>query len=219
MNRKLFRFNTIIILLIILLYPFNTYIVKGEDEFTIFEEEVIGKSDDDKIMFETKYQSTFHVENPVDVSVVVDVSGSMLDIFNGQSLINQTKFAINTILEGLKGPVEVNPEAVNFSLITFGNADSSHTEILVDMTNDLQLVQDESKNIFAEYGRYTDIAAGLELAEDTLDLNDERLDIIILITDGQPSDIELAREKARELKDQGIHIYAIKVGDLQMNTY
>ena len=203
---------TLVMFITLSITSINTSV--AEESFQNFEESIQDRTSDTSLNVETKFIPNFDVSNPVDISIVIDVSGSMNDIYNGQTLMSQAKTAMQLILEQLKVPVELNKESVKFSIVTFGTKGHEHTKVSNQMSNDLDQLIESVEQISAELGRYTHIDAGLDLALSTFNINDDRDDIVVLISDGEPSEIEEAYNKAKKLKDNNVEIYGIKVGSL-----
>jgi Ca-activated chloride channel family protein len=144
---------------------------------------------------------------PRDVTVVLDVSGSM-----SGSKLEQAKDAIRQLLGSLSGDDR-------FRLLAFSNGIRAHSmEWSRATTDELRAAREWVESLRADGG--TNIAGALEEAF-RLESSEERLPIVLFLTDGLPSVGEQNPERIAQQAedDRGRHrVFAFGVGH-DVNTY
>lgn len=137
----------------------------------------------------------------VEMMLAVDVSNSMLAEDFEPNRLERTKYAINKLFEGL--------QQERVGMVIF----AGEPKVQLPITSDYRMAQAFTKrispNLIAEQG--TDIGKALELAMLSFSSQSEQSRVIVLITDGENHDQDIAPiiERAKQEK---IRIYCIGIG-------
>ncbi len=140
---------------------------------------------------------------PLNLAVVLDKSGSM---YEGEKL-EYVKEAVQYVVSQLR------PEDV-FSLTAF--ADKGRVVIPAGLVTDREMARKIVQNIDQiEVGSGTEMSAGLDaaLAEVRKNFSRERVNHVIILTDGLTQHEERCLEKCRRAADEGVSFSTIGVGD------
>lgn len=149
---------------------------------------------------------------PLDVMLVMDVSGSMNDRLPGdtRTKIDGTKQAAKMFID------QLNSSRDRVGLVTF----STEATLRTHLTNDFAKVKSDIDNLYPN--GYTDIGDGISNATGEFNLNGRRDNntvwVTILLSDGMANRplgtnaTEYALNKAEEASAMGIRIYTIGLG-------
>jgi Mg-chelatase subunit ChlD len=143
---------------------------------------------------------TFTAAIPLDVALVIDISGTM----DGQPL-NDALDAASVFVNDLQ-PRGVDQVAV----ITFNNTATEHQSLSADLGRVLQTI-----STIQDTGGTTEIKAGLDAGRLALGGPQRRLDaqsVIILLSDGDTKDVGATSDAAVNAKTAGIDIVSICLG-------
>ena len=135
------------------------------------------------------------VSMPMDIALVIDCSSSMSD-----DELKDAKEAAYRFLDN------IDPSS-HVGLVSFG----IDTEIEMDLTQDFDELQKAIANLTS--GGTTPMDKAIALTKDELLIHSEKVNVLILLTDGYPDDGDTTREEAKLAKNKDIRIIAIGVGD------
>lgn len=146
-----------------------------------------------------------------EVSIVLDVSGTIYPTFYDQSLSFVTR-----LLSKMK--ITSNPNSSRVSVVTF--ASRSSIRIYCDEYKSIKTLYDAIKKLSYTKDPFTNIKDGLIKAYRALSIRgcgrQKAKRIIVLVTDGKANrgvgGFQAIREKAREIRDTNTTIIAIGVG-------
>ncbi|MHB8232014.1 MAG: vWA domain-containing protein [bacterium] len=185
---------------------------------------------DQKLFIELKLASEpeSNYNSPLSISFIVDTSGSMREIVSGPpapagkaqtagentyGAANEGSSKIGILIDGLKKFVS-SPKLKNTDRISLVKFDDD-AKVLLPFTN----VEDKNKDAIFKavedlmnYSGGTSMGAGLK---ETLNLISKETGNrrIIMLTDGQTSDEDLAKEISSELAKENIPVIAIGIGE------
>ncbi len=159
----------------------------------------------------------------VNVEIILDGSGSMLENIGGQTKIDAAKKVINQIIDSLPNKQNLN---VGFRAYGFQSPGSAHncqdTKLLVPIKGvDKQALKDATNAIKAQ--GYTPIAYSLEQASKDFPAGDKSYNTVILISDGIESCGGKPADVARQVYQQtglriNTHVIGLGVGDNDAKT-
>lgn len=155
-----------------------------------------------KIKKEEINLETLEVTQPLDVALLLDASGSM----SGQK-IEDAKKAVFNFLDQLQGTIRVG-------LINFGGPG---THVRKQLTSDYSSVKKEIMGLKA-FGS-TPMDRAISLADECMLQNKNMINVMVVLTDGQPNDPDTTEQKANAAKAKGIRIIAIGVGSDVDSTF
>ncbi|WP_336036687.1 vWA domain-containing protein [Halobacterium yunchengense] len=176
------------------------------------EEELEGDEEDDGELAENTFVELWYDEDcdnqldreggeqgqELEVALVSDVSGSMDDS------IDDLKTAAKSFLDELASPDEA-------AAVSFANGSTLDQEL----TTDYDAVKDAIDDYSASGS--TDMDDGITTATDELldgtNATDGANKVMIVLSDGEPSDEGDAEDAADDAKDEGIRIFTIALGD------
>ena len=157
------------------------------------------------------------VSQPVDIALVLDVSGSMKDLMGGTTKLAALKKAVKGFLTSTANKntaIDDNGNKIKVSLVKF----ASNAQIVNDLTDDMNTLSERVDALQA--GGATRADYGLKKANAAL--ADDRANVkkvVVFFTDGEPNsssgfdgDIANAAVKnAKNLKNSGTTIYSVGV--------
>lgn len=180
------------------------------------------------------------VSQPVDIALVLDVSGSMSNAMGGTTKLAALKRAAKEFLTSTakkNAAIADNDNKIKVSLVKFASEKRkevgndtyqvgfgpftdtyNYTQIVNDLTGDMKALSASVDNLQA--GGATQADYGLEKANDVLaDARANAKKVVVFFTDGEPNSsngfddnvANAAVENARTLKDSGTTIYSVGV--------
>lgn len=180
------------------------------------------------------------VSQPVDIALVLDVSGSMSNAMGGTTKLAALKRAAKEFLTSTakkNAAIADNDNKIKVSLVKFASEKRkevgndtyqvgfgpftdtyNYTQIVNDLTGDMKALSTSVDNLQA--GGATQADYGLEKANDVLaDARANAKKVVVFFTDGEPNSsngfddnvANAAVENARTLKDSGTTIYSVGV--------
>lgn len=180
------------------------------------------------------------VSQPVDIALVLDVSGSMSNAMGGTTKLAALKRAAKEFLTSTankNAAIADNDNKIKVSLVKFASEKRkevgndtyqvgfgpfaetrNYTQIVNDLTGDMKALSASVDNLQA--GGATQADYGLEKANDVLaDARANAKKVVVFFTDGEPNssngfDVNVANaavENAKTLKDSGTTIYSVGV--------
>ena len=180
------------------------------------------------------------VSQPVDIALVLDVSGSMSNAMGGTTKLAALKRAAKEFLTSTakkNAAIADNDNKIKVSLVKFASEKRkevgndtyqvgfgpftdtyNYTQIVNDLTGDMKALSASVDNLQA--GGATQADYGLEKANDVLaDARANAKKVVVFFTDGEPNSsngfddnvANAAVENAKTLKDSGTTIYSVGV--------
>lgn len=180
------------------------------------------------------------VSQPVDIALVLDVSGSMSNAMGGTTKLAALKRAAKEFLTSTankNAAIADNDNKIKVSLVKFASEKRkevgndtyqvgfgpfaetrNYTQIVNDLTGDMKALSASVDNLQA--GGATQADYGLEKANDVLaDARANAKKVVVFFTDGEPNSFDgfddnvanAAVENAKTLKDSGTTIYSVGV--------
>ncbi|WP_336327800.1 VWA domain-containing protein [Halovenus sp. HT40] len=147
---------------------------------------------------------------PVNISVVIDTSGSMSETDTGWRQNGRQLSRIAAARESAKEFLAFLRDGIALSIVEFDTRASvvSNTAVLDDSTrgqfrSDIGSLRD---------GGDTGIGDGLQTAYQTME-NQSGRKVILLLTDGQENEAPYVSEVLPGLREQGVRVYTIGIGD------
>ncbi len=160
---------------------------------------VIKSSDGKEISFYSKPKTTYFQNSPAVVYLLVDCSGSMAGEKIDQAKQGAGNFARTAIRKGYR-----------VGLIKFNNRAS----LICEPTRNVSLIAGGIEKFIAM--GYTNLTDALNMASGRL-LRKKGYRVVVVATDGCPSDPNSALEVAAEMKKDKIEILAISTPDADQN--
>ena len=136
------------------------------------------------------------VSMPMDIALVIDCSGSMS---GGE--IDDAKAAASRFLDNID-PIS------HVSLVSFG---SPRVEIEMHLTQDFGQLRQAIENLKAR--GTTPMTEAIALTRTQVLVNNHNVNVLILLTDGSPDNKDTTLTEAELVKQQGIQVIAIGVGN------
>lgn len=151
-------------------------------------------------------RSTVFIEG-IDIMLVLDASGSM----NIQDFDNETRFDVAK-KEALRFIEKREHDPIG--LVIFGNSSVSRCPITLDKNILKDIINQTNVGVIDPQG--TVLSAAVLMAENRLKDSKSKSKIIILLTDGEPSENDVPSSLAIEVaKKVGVKIYTIGIGSDQ----
>ena len=137
----------------------------------------------------------------IDIMVLLDTSTSMNAVDVKPSRIEKAKYELNRLIDQLKGD--------RIGLIAFAGSAHLHCPLTEDYAAAKLFLNMMDTNIILDQG--TDLSAAIDLALSSINRDESKYKIIILVSDGEEhqGEVILLAEQAKEL---GVIIHSVGVG-------